>query len=113
MPDQPSLNIRFVLLDCPPSVGPITFNALTAADLLIIPTQCEYFSIQALQDMLDRQRHSGSEQTHDWAIACWLPCSTDVELSSTRMLAQMRDYFSEGLLQTIIGFQIPNYARLR
>ena len=41
------------LLDCPPSVGPMTLNALTAADLLIIPTQCEYYSIQALTEMIE------------------------------------------------------------
>jgi chromosome partitioning protein len=41
-----------VLLDCPPSLGPITRSALTAAELLIIPTQCEYFSAYALRQML-------------------------------------------------------------
>lgn len=42
-----------VLLDCPPALGTITRLALTAADLLIIPTQCEYFSAHALQDVLE------------------------------------------------------------
>jgi chromosome partitioning protein len=42
----------FILLDCPPSIGAVTLNALTAADMLIIPTQTEYFSSYALRSML-------------------------------------------------------------
>jgi chromosome partitioning protein len=45
-----------VLLDCPPALGTITRCALGAADLLIIPTQCEFFSAHALQDVLDLVR---------------------------------------------------------
>ena len=39
----------FICVDCPPSLGPLTLNALTAANLAIIPTQCEYYAIQALE----------------------------------------------------------------
>ncbi|MGD0174453.1 MAG: AAA family ATPase, partial [Anaerolineales bacterium] len=46
-----SKDYAIVWLDCPPSVGPLNISALTAADLLIVPTQCEYYSIQALTDM--------------------------------------------------------------
>jgi chromosome partitioning protein len=46
-----------VLLDCPPSLGALTINALTAADLLVIPTQCEFFSAHALREMLDLIRN--------------------------------------------------------
>jgi len=42
-----------VLIDCPPSVGAIPYMALTAADMLIIPTQCEYFSTHGLAEVLD------------------------------------------------------------
>jgi len=41
-----------ILLDCPPALGPLVHTALTAAQLLIIPTQCEYFSAYALRDVL-------------------------------------------------------------
>ncbi|MEJ2010738.1 MAG: ParA family protein [Anaerolineales bacterium] len=52
-----------VLLDCPPTLGTLTHNALAAAELLIIPTQPEYFSAHALRDMLNmiltiRSRHN-------------------------------------------------------
>ncbi len=43
----------FVLMDCPPSFGTLTLNALTAADLLIIPLQCEYYAVRSLHEMLN------------------------------------------------------------
>src|SRR3989304_4255321 len=46
------LEYDYVLIDCPPALGTITVNALAAADLLIIPTQAEYFSAYALRDMM-------------------------------------------------------------
>lgn len=42
----------YVLLDCPPSLAPLTLNALTTADLLIIPTQCEYYSARSLSQTI-------------------------------------------------------------
>lgn len=43
----------FVLIDCPPSFGPLTLNALTAADLMIIPTQAEYYAARTLQHVFE------------------------------------------------------------
>ncbi len=48
-----SVEVDTVILDCPPTLGTLTHNALAAADLLIIPTQPEYFSAHALRDMLN------------------------------------------------------------
>jgi chromosome partitioning protein len=42
-----------VLLDCPPSFGTLTLNALTAADLLIVPTQCEYYAAHSLRQIIE------------------------------------------------------------
>ena len=41
-----------ILIDCPPSMGTLLLNALTAAELLIIPTQCEYYASRSLRDVL-------------------------------------------------------------
>jgi chromosome partitioning protein len=47
----------FIIIDCPPALGPLTVNALAAADLLIIPTQAEYFSAHSLSKMMALIRH--------------------------------------------------------
>jgi chromosome partitioning protein len=43
----------FILIDCPPSTGTLTLNALTAADMLIVPVQCEYFAAQSLRQVIE------------------------------------------------------------
>ena len=42
-----------ILIDCPPSFGPLTLNALTASDMVVIPVTCDYFSVQSLQNYLE------------------------------------------------------------
>ena len=42
----------FILLDCPPSLGLLTVNALTAAEELIVPIQCEYYALEGLGQLL-------------------------------------------------------------
>jgi chromosome partitioning protein len=43
----------FILIDCPPSAGTLTLNALTAADILIVPVQCEYFAAQSFRPLTE------------------------------------------------------------
>lgn len=55
---RPNASYKMILIDCPPSLGPLTKSALAAADLLIIPTQPEYFSAHALRNMLNLIQHT-------------------------------------------------------
>jgi chromosome partitioning protein len=95
---------QVILLDCPPSVGPITMNALTAADLLVIPTQCEFFSIQALTDMFELIRLIRNRTNPALAYRLLVTMFDRRGSFHTRMLEQMRTYFNSGLLNTTIGF---------
>jgi chromosome partitioning protein len=102
---DPALNsYSIILLDCPPSVSTLTINALTAADLLIIPTQCEYFSIQALTDMFELVNVI-RDKTNPLLTYRLLVTMFDKRGSfHAQMLEQLKIFFKEGLLNTEIGF---------
>jgi chromosome partitioning protein len=95
-------NYDVILLDCPPSLGPITRSALTAANLLIIPTQCEYFSAHALRDMLELVR-SIRQRTNPRLRYRVLLTMIDRRNRIHRSLeTQVRQAFSQAVFQTSI-----------
>jgi chromosome partitioning protein len=54
---DPVLNdYEFILIDCPPSLGLLTLNVLTAADAVIIPIQCEYYALEGISQLLNTIR---------------------------------------------------------
>jgi chromosome partitioning protein len=93
-----------VWLDCPPSVGPLSINALTAADLLIVPTQCEYYSIQALTDMFELVGVIRDRTNPPLNYRLLVTMFDGRGKFHASMLEQLREYFQEGLLRTVIGF---------
>ena len=92
----------YVLLDCPPFLGATTINALTAADLLIMPTQAEFFSINALRNMMSvvrRVRSQGNPQLTYRILLTMFDRRNRVH----RMLSeQLRTTFGNGVMSTII-----------
>jgi chromosome partitioning protein len=94
----------FVIMDCPPSLGPLAVTALTAADLALIPTQCEYYSVQALDGLLGAIRATRAK-TNPRLIYRLLVTMYDRRGSlHTRVLSVIQERLSEALLETMIGF---------
>lgn len=92
----------YVLIDCPPSFGPLTLNALTAAEMLIIPTQAEYYSARSLQHVFELVRLV-REKTNPSLYYRLLITMYDRRNSiMVRILDQMRRAFPQALFETII-----------
>jgi len=93
---------RFVLVDCPPSLGAITINALTAADLLLIPTQAEYFSAYALRDMMTIIRQVRAEDNPRLAYRILVTLLDQRNRAHRDIRDQLERTFGVGLFKTVI-----------
>jgi len=93
----------YVFFDCPPSMGAVTINALQASQMLIIPTQAEYFSLLALRNMLGLVRRI-REQGNPNLIYRILLTMYDMRNRVHRNLrSQLETTFHEGLFLNVIG----------
>jgi chromosome partitioning protein len=113
-----------VLIDCPPSLNMLTVNALTAADGVLIPLQCEFYALEGLSALLDTVEQIKESVNRELAIYGILRTMFDSRISLTRDVSkQLRDYFGEALLKTTIprnvrvaeapshGLPVTKYAR--
>jgi chromosome partitioning protein len=91
-----------ILIDCPPSLGAITVNALTAANLLVIPTQAEYFSAYALRDMMSIVRQVRGEDNPDLAYRILITLLDQRNRTHRDIHEQLDRTFGLGLFKTII-----------
>jgi chromosome partitioning protein len=96
------INYDFIILDCPPSMGAITTNALTAADLLIIPTQAEYFSAYALRDMMTIIRRIRKESNPGLAYRILITMLDQRNRAHRTIREQLQQTFGIGLFETVI-----------
>jgi len=93
----------FVLVDCSPSLGLLTVNALTAADSVIIPVQCEYFALEGLGKLLNTIRIIQSRLNPDLEIEGFLLTMYDSRLRlSNQVLEEVRKHFQQMVFDTII-----------
>ena len=96
-------NYDFVLIDCSPSLGLLTVNALTAADSVIIPVQCEYFALEGLGKLLNTVKIIQSRLNPDLEIEGFLLTMYDSRLRlSNQVVEEVRKHFQEMVFDTII-----------
>jgi chromosome partitioning protein len=93
---------EYIILDCPPSLGVVTINALTAASLVIIPTQPEYFSVHGLRGVLAAIRRVRGHTNPSLNYRVLITMMDRRNRIHRTLLEQLRATFAEGVYQTII-----------
>lgn len=93
----------FVLIDCSPSLGLITVNALTAADSVMIPVQCEYFALEGLGKLLNTIKIIQTRLNPDLEIEGFLLTMYDSRLRlSNQVVDEVKKHFQQMVFETII-----------
>lgn len=99
----------YIIIDCPPSLGVITTNALTAADSVIIPIQCEFFALEGVMQLINNimfaQKHLNPTLDIEGVLLTMLDSRTNLGLE---VVEDIRSYFKERVYDTII----PRLVRL-
>ena len=93
----------YIIIDCAPSLGLLTLNALTAADSVIIPIQCEYFALEGLGKLLNTIKSVQKIHNADLDIEGLLLTMYDQRLRlSNQVVEEVRKHFDEMVFKTII-----------
>jgi len=93
----------YILIDCSPSLGLITVNALTAADSIIIPVQCEYFALEGLGKLLNTIKIIQSRLNPDLEIEGFVLTMYDSRLRlSNQVVEEVRRHFQQMVFDTIV-----------
>jgi chromosome partitioning protein len=100
---------EFIFIDCPPSLGLLTLNALVAADAVLIPLHCEYFALEGLADLVGTMRRVRGALNPSLDIEGVLLTMYDDRTNLGQLVARdVREYFREKVFDTII----PRNVRL-
>ena len=100
---------EYIIIDCPPSLGLLTVNVLTAADSLLIPVQCEYYALEGLGQLLGTVKLVQSTLNPDLAIEGVLLTMFDKRLNlASQVVDETVNYFGDKVYETII----PRNVRL-
>ena len=92
-----------IIIDCPPSLGMLTVNALSAADGIVIPMQCEYYSLEGLSQLMMTVRRVKNQFNPSLGILGILITMYDGRLNlSAQVLAELKKYYADKLFRTMI-----------
>ena len=95
---------EFIIIDCPPSLGLLTLNALSASDSVLIPVQCEYFALEGLGQLLNTINIVRQHFNKNLQIEGVLLTMFDTRLRLSHQVAEeVRKYFGEKVFNTIIN----------
>jgi chromosome partitioning protein len=99
----------YIFIDCPPSLGLLTLNALVAADAVLIPLHCEYFALEGLADLVDTMRRVRGALNPSLDIEGVLLTMCDERTNlGQQVAADVRGFFKEKVFRTVI----PRNVRL-
>lgn len=107
----------YIFVDCPPSLGLLTINALTAAHSVLIPIQCEYYALEGLGQLLHTIRLVQKHLNSNLAIEGVLLTMYDSRLNLSRQVAEdVKRYFDDKVFNTIIDRNVrlseaPSYGK--
>lgn len=97
----------FVIIDCPPSLGLLTINALTASNSVLIPVQCEYYALEGLGQLLNTikivRQHLNKELDIEGVLLTMYDTRTRL---SNQVVEEVKRYFDEKVFSTIISRNI-------
>lgn len=99
----------YIIIDCPPSLGILTINALTASDSVLIPIQCEYYALEGLSQLLNTirlvQKHLNTDLSIEGVLLTMFDARTNLGI---QVIEEVKKYFKEKVYSTII----PRNVRL-
>ncbi len=102
-------NYDYIFIDCPPSLGLITVNALTASDSLLVPVQCEYYAMEGLSQLMSSVRQIKRLYNFTLELEGVLLTMYDGRLNLTnQVVAELKKFFADKLYKTTI----PRAVRL-
>lgn len=93
----------YIIIDCPPSLGLLTINALTASDTVLIPVQCEYYALEGLSQLLNTvrlvQKHLNTDLMIEGVLLTMLDARTNLGI---QVIDEVKKYFQDKVYKTII-----------
>ena len=110
-------NYAYVIMDCPPALDLLTLNALTAADSVLVPIQCEYLALEGVSELLDTLMRIRRTLNPDLAIEGIVLTMYDERTSLSKQVASdLRSFFGSQVFQSVIPRNVrlaeaPSYGK--